>query len=109
MPVMTMSVTTCSWHLYACCSNHDVVYRYQYASTGEQVKIKARIDERPYTATKAMLIQTAMIKLRLITEVVRRRKNVKMEILVNVVELMYITSMAKVICRMVISEVGVWS
>jgi hypothetical protein len=42
---------TSSTHLYLCVRSHEVVKRYQYASTGEQVKIRASIHAGPYAAT----------------------------------------------------------
>lgn len=50
--IMTIRVATSSWHLYLFALSHDVVKRYQYASTGEQVKMRTMIKVMPYAATE---------------------------------------------------------
>lgn len=48
---------TSSTHLYVCVRSHEVVKRYQYASTGSQVKIRARIVEGPYRPTSEVYVR----------------------------------------------------
>lgn len=64
---------TSSVQWYLCVRSHDTVNRYQYASTGEQVKMSAKIHAGPKAATKTMEVQMVMRRPRDNTEEVRRR------------------------------------